>query len=150
MKLLPSLLLLATLPALAQSTDLQRCRALAESGARLACYDALADQAAKNPTPVGSATAAPAARPAADRFGIVERPKDEPDAVRSRISGQFEGWNPGGLITLDNGQVWAIADGSSAVVYLKNPQVTIRRGALGSFVLELEGSNHSAKVKRVK
>lgn len=130
---------------------LQRCRALTESAARLSCYDSLAEQSAKAPAgaavAIATATAAPAA---AQTFGLTMQRQSEPDVIKTQIEGLVEGWGPGRTFTLANGQVWQVSDGSSAVLYLKNPKVEIRRAALGTFMLELEGTNETARVKRLR
>jgi len=143
------------------SAGLQSCRALTEAKARLSCYDALADQAAKQPQAPAASTAplavaatatatATAAAPVADTFGLTNRPKNEPNVISGQIDGLFEGWGPNQIIYLSNGQAWQVIDGSRAVVYLKNPKVEIRKAAMGSFMLELEGSNETARVKRLR
>nr|WP_295081498.1 hypothetical protein [uncultured Roseateles sp.] len=149
------------------SAGLQGCRALTEAKARLSCYDALADQAAKQPQAPAASTAplavgataaaatsntatATAAAPVADTFGLTSRPKNEPDVISGQIDGLFEGWGPNQIIYLNNGQAWQVIDGSRAVVYLKSPKVEIRKAAMGSFMLELEGSNETARVKRLR
>jgi hypothetical protein len=145
---------------------LQRCRAIGDPQARLACYDALPLRApaaaaatpplapaaatrAAVPAPAAAATAAPAPvpAPAAQRFG--QESRDEPQALVSRIPGVFEGWGPRSRISLANGQVWQVIDGSEGVYLLQNPQVTVRRAMLGGFVLEIEGANRAPRVRRV-
>lgn len=141
------------------SAGLQSCRALTEAKARLSCYDALADQTAKQPQAPAASTAplavaatatTTAAAPVADTFGLTNRPKNEPNVISGQIEGLFEGWGPNQIIYLSNGQAWQVIDGSRAVVYLKNPKVEIRKAAMGSFMLELEGSNETARVKRLR
>lgn len=119
---------------------LQSCRAIGDPQARLACYDAL-------PLAPAAATRAAVPAPAAQRFG--QESRDEPQAQVSRIPGVFEGWGPRSRITLANGQVWQVIDGSEGVYLLQNPQVTVRRGVLGGFVLEIEGANRAPRVRRV-
>lgn len=135
------LLLLASTAAsaLAQETSaLQACRGISEGPQRLACYDAL-------PLP------APAASAAASTFGLeIKVLQAAPGEVTSRIDGRFDGWGPKSLIRLANGQVWQVSDDSDAVLNLNNPQVTIRRGILGAFYLELDGTNRTARVKRLQ
>jgi len=155
------LLTLAALPAAAQSTDaeLLRCAAQPDGTARLACFDALATRLRALPVSAPSALpAAPVAPPPAAvtpeqkvaAFGAPQiSAKDELEAMQSRIDGLFEGWQGGSIFTLANGQRWMVMDGSSGVVSLKNPKVTVRRGALGSFRIEFEGSNQTARVKRL-
>jgi hypothetical protein len=135
---------LAAGSASAQDAELLRCSEMsADKEARLACYDALAARtfAARQ------AGATPAAKAAV--FGAESQPRrDELEAIDSHIEGLFEGWQANSVLRLANGQVWQVIDGSSAVVYLKNPKVRVRRAAMGSFILELEGSNETARVRR--
>ena len=137
--------------AAAQASDagLQRCSMLADRDARLSCFDALAAAAASDPQVLRPMTAA--AVPARlESFGL-ERPQSkEPEQIDSQIDGLFEGWGPNSVISLSNGQRWQVSDGSSAVLYLNQPKALVRRGAMGTFVLELEGSNQTAKVRRLR
>ena len=70
--------------------------------------------------------------------------------VNSHIEGLFDGWGPKTVINLANGQAWRINDNSSATVYLTNPKVLIRRGVMGTYVMELEGTNSTAKLLRLR
>ncbi|MCV2359091.1 hypothetical protein LNV08_08890 [Paucibacter sp. TC2R-5] len=161
--------MLPCIAALAQPASPQQCRALPDAQARLLCYDTWVDgQAAALKTPgqvdpalaaAAAAAAAPAlvpaavstAQPAAASFGLEQQArKAEAQEVESEISGLFEGWGPKHVIRLANGQLWQIVDGSSAVLYLKNPKVKVRRGMLGTYVLEFEASNETAKVRRLE
>ena len=140
------LLVLASGAALAQSADLQRCRSIADNNARLVCYDALAAGA-------GTAGREPIAMPAnaAAAFGLERQAMQAgADAIDSQLTGLVEGWGPRSQFKLANGQVWQVIDGSSAVLYLKDPKVKIRRGAMGTFVLELDGTNETARVNRLR
>ena len=134
MKALPLTLLLsgALLAAPAHASDaILKCRTLADGPARLACYDAIDVK--------GPAMTAPAKR------------KDEAKSVTSTIEGRFDGWGPGAQIKLANGQVWRVVDGSEvALPAASNPKVSIERGMLGAFYLQVEGSNNTARVSRVK
>lgn len=140
-------------------TELRACRAIADKTARLACYDALPLAAAATAaTPAAKAMPAPqtarAAMPAAaastpaEQFGLSSAQLRQADTLETEIMGRFEGWRPKQLITLANGQVWRISDDSSAVYNLQNPRVTVRRGVLGAFYLEIEGVNQSPRVRR--
>lgn len=156
----------AALPALAATdADLRRCRGIADDRARLACYDALvpADTGGERPPAAAlpaTGTAAPAAPAAAagvaaaapapeSSFGLRQR-TDPIDAIESTIPGRFDGWAPNAKLTLANGQVWQISDGSRGVYRLDSPKVRVRKGALGSFFLEIEGQNQSPRVRRVQ
>ena len=162
-----SVLLLTSASAFAQDTALLHCADIAGRDERLACFDALAAKArtakAMAATPLGQA----------DKFGretvpvkpaekvadkVAEKSADKPaekqseviDAVKSHIDGIVEGWTAGTVFTLANGQRWQVADGSAATIYLKSPKVTVKRAMLGGYVIELEGTNRTAKVKRVE
>ncbi len=147
----------------AQAQDpaaLRQCRALADTAARLACYDAIplpavpvvpaAAPVARPATPVAAPVAltAPAPVPEA-QFGL-PTPADRVQEIVTRYDGLFEGWRPDERIRLANGQVWQVVDGSSGVYNLKSPKVTIRRGALGRFVLDIEGANKTPTVRRTE
>ena len=164
----------------ADDTLIARCRAIANSSERLACYDAIAlpaSPSAARPAPTSSfappkAGAAPTTPPAAAalplppplpgapaaqplqneaQFGMEHKAyQTELGAVRSRIPGRFEGWSANSQIALENGMVWQVIDNTSRYLYLDNPAGTVKRGALGSFFLDIEGTNHMPRVRRVK
>lgn len=136
---------LLALPAQAQVADseLLRCAALPDATARLACFDELAVGAKVRQSPQGRSAAIVAA------FGAPTA-ADQTTSIDSEIDGLLEGWGPASQFRLRNGQVWRVSDNSSATLYLKSPKVTVRRGALGSFVIEFEGSKETARVRRVQ
>jgi hypothetical protein len=166
-------LLAAALPAAAQvdSQRMQTCRAVTDAAARLACYDAIPVPAAATPgaagvagTPAASrpATASTPATPAAATlpttppavaaFGLpaAKAPDAALNAFDSRIPGAFTGWEPRTRFRLANGQLWEVADGSSAYYRLNNPSVTVSRGTLGSFFMRIEGVSQVPRVRRVE
>lgn len=171
------LVILWPLTAAANDAALQKCRAVEDSSQRLKCYDAIPIgagastpvAAAVTPIPASGATAqspspattsAPAPVPATtaasaptagSQFGLpAKTPDAEVNRIESYIAGKFEGWRPNSNIRLANGQVWQIADDTSRYLDFDNPKVAVRRGALTSFYLEIEGTNHSPRVRRVK
>lgn len=142
---LSALLLLACGSAAANdATTILQCRALTDKTARLACYDAI---------PV-DAQAASAAKTPEQAFGMETMKKkesEEPRSIESTIPGDFDGWGPGAQIKLANGQVWRVVDGSEAVLTrMHNPKVRIKRNLFGTLFLHVEGTNNSAKVRRVQ
>lgn len=149
-----ALALAAAWPAAQAAGDdvLARCRGIQESAARLACYDAIPlSPATPGTAPARPAAAPPAAASEVQRFGLPATSRPEPlEAVESRIDGHFEGWYPGTRIRLANGQVWQVTDSSSRFADVDNPKVTVRRGALGSFFLDIDGVNPSPRVRRVE
>lgn len=142
-------------------TGIAACRGVVDATARLACYDALPLPGAATAVP-GATAAAPqipsargavapapvAAAPAS--FGL-ERPLSaDTQEISSRFDGDFEGWGPTTRVRLANGQVWQVIDGSSAALYLRSPRITVKRAMMGGFVMEFEGSNRTAKVRRLE
>lgn len=133
------------------------CRALAPREARLDCYEAI--PLPRRPAPSAQAAAMPAApaataAPAADdsaRFGLpAGRGAGVPDRIRSSVGPELQRWEVGTRIRLANGQVWEVIDGGAGNVGPDNREVTVRRGAMGSFFLDFSGSNHSPRVRRVQ
>lgn len=154
MKALPlAVLLLASGSALADDAALLKCRTLTDVAARVACYDAIPVGAAK---PAAAAATAAAAAPAAkpeENFGLeaVKQRETQPKSIQSTIVGDFEGWGPNTRIRLANGQVWRIIDGSEAILPRSSGvQVSIERNMFGTLFLRVDGSNSSAKVRRVE
>jgi hypothetical protein len=86
------------------------------------------------------------------QFGLEERAimAGALEAIESNIPGRFSGWTPNERIRLANGQVWQVTDGSSRAYDVENPKVTITRGSLGAFYLNLTGDNRSVRVRRIQ
>ncbi len=151
--LIGTLLLATSRTAVADDAALARCRAEAAAAQRLACYDAIplrpAATAAGSVAAPAAAAPAPAGQAAANQFGL---PSTEAalGAIESSLTGKVEGWGPRTQFRLANGQVWAIDDASSADLFLQDPKVRIRRGFGGAFYLELDGTNRSPRVRRVR
>ena len=148
MKKALSLLLFVSSAALADDAAVLKCRTLPDAQSRLACYDAMPLGAASVATPA----AAPAASGAAGfgRQSIARKADEEPKSIESTVVGDFEGWGPNARIKLANGQVWRVTDDSSAVLPRRsNTRVRIERNLFGTLFLHVEGTNSSAKVRRV-
>jgi hypothetical protein len=153
-RLMLAVLVSTTFAAEAAPDDaLAACRAIKDSTARLACYDALPIALAPRATPGSPPVAAPPAAtvPEAARFGLPARSAAEPiQAIESHIPGHFSGWEAGSRIRLANGQVWQVTDGTSRFADVDNAKVTVRRGALGSFFLDIDGVNPAPRVRRIE
>ena len=151
----------------ASDADLLRCRGVTDAPKRLACYDGIGIVVGAGTTtaplvasgaPVGvssnAITPAPtvqAAVPAVPEFGFEDRKaRGSADRIESQIVGNFEGWSAHSRVRLANGQVWQVSDDSSRSMYFTNPKVVIRRGLLGAYYLEIDGTNYSPRVKRVE
>lgn len=154
--------------------ELNDCRALTSSVARLDCYDQLVaahaaspSQAAKprtaeNPAPV-TPTAAAATTAASvpklsqeDLFGKGETKlrqsvqeatdTEEIERIEATVVEVRKTKSGKAVITLDNGQVWIQADSSRARVSIDD-KVTIRRRSFGSYTLYSKKT--SIRVKRI-
>jgi len=162
--------------AVANEAGILKCRALADAGKRLACYDAIdvtaaAGSAASAKLPVGAATSetaaataavtnavSPAAGAASPRspspaaeFGLP--PKQTAvgvDRIETTIKGRLESWQQGSRIRLANGQVWQVTDDSRGVCECDNRKVVVTRGAFGTYFLEVEGKGNAPRVKRIE
>lgn len=140
------LLMLATSgAALADDAAMLRCRGITDASARLACYDAIAVQ-----TPEEKARQAEVTQ--REQFGLSKGAPAGPelDAIDTYIPGHFEGWGPGSTFQLANGQVWQVNDNSSGIHYIDNPKVKVRHGVFTAYYLEIEGTNRSPRVSRVR
>lgn len=155
------LLLLVSTGALADEAALLKCRALTDSAARLACYDAIpagapAAAAAAPRAPAAPAVAqapAPAAGAAAKDFGLPEKKREQapPSSIESTIVGLSSGWAAGSQITLANGQVWRVLDGGEVVLPpVENRKVRIEKNYFGTLFMVADGTHHSPKVRRIR
>lgn len=130
---------------------LHACAAIDAAAERLACYDRLAGRAEAAPVAVTAAPAVaapPASPPAAapgsaasppkESFGLysAEHPTAPPAAQSLTEVVTAMGTSAGGrpTVTLKDGQVWEF-DTSDPLLAIGDT-VTIRRAALGSFILE--------------
>lgn len=125
----------------AQDSALRQCRVLPDAAARLSCYDAI-PLAAARPAAVQAAPAG---------FGFPEPAGTAAtQTVQSAVGADFTGWRGRTQITLENGQVWEVVDGSLGAVGPANRKVVVRRAAFGSYRMEFEGLNNAPTVRRVK
>jgi len=118
---------------------------------RLACYD----QAFGKP-PASAAATSPAPK---EQFGFTEKEMARnsgqsatpaaPDSVTAAIKSLD--WRRDGkfVVTLDNTQVWAQSEFNSQADVQVGDAITVRRGALGSYLLVTK-AGIGTRVKRVK
>lgn len=120
---------------------LARCAKTAPSGARLACYDALAAQRFRIAIPPSSSASAPplSPSPTAQDFGLnaaqkqKARPQKQIQSIEASVIGIRTSAIGRMLVELSNGQLWEL-DSADPLLAMGN-LVTIRRGALGSYLL---------------
>ena len=105
---------------------LQRCSQFSDDQKRLACYDKL--------------TGSQEQQQAVD---------EAPDAITATITKTEEGAYGKTVFTLDNGQVWR-QTGTKRSILRAGEQVTVERGALGSFMMRKATGGRSLRVKRIK
>lgn len=144
------ILLLASGAALADGAAILRCRQQVDPGQRFICYESIVVAEAVA-APVTRAAPTPPLSPSAEMFGLEQKAtQGAVQSIDSRIPGRFYGWEPNEKILLANGQVWQISDDSRGALVASDPKVTVRRGALGAFYLDIAGTNRSPKVRRAK
>lgn len=121
---------------------ISRCSSIADSAARLQCFDRAA--------PGASA----ALTPKADDFGKPVAPAPEVEQVVATVSQLSKTVRGRALFVLDNGQTWRQIDGDDAQVLEPPPgsalKVTIERGIFGSYHLMIDGRNGLIRVRRVQ
>ena len=160
------------------STKLAHCATIATTESRLACYDALARRSAEGattsavPAPASPAALAPAAAArvtsapapglapvaapdpaeAARNFGLsslqLHAAPQEPQSVEAHVTQVTVDQALRNYVVLDNGQTWASTDGDLQLD--SGELVTVKRAALGSFMLVSTTSKHSYHVRRVR
>jgi hypothetical protein len=152
--------LLWTLPTVAAETspevpqEFLTCYGIKLSGERLACYDRAVEYLRQS----GDTVAAPSSE---NSFGLQGRANDtrnkestaaEPEqtasvtALVSEVSASRDGMK---TITLDNGQTWRQITGSNTVFIAVGDEVTVNRGALGSFLMRIPNGG-PLRVRRIK
>lgn len=156
--------LAAVSAAAAVPTAAEECSAIADDRERLECYDAVFGKPAgggRQPIPAVSEAEAPAAAPVNPQadFGLSDSAKAarEPDKAKPRYPGSITDtvaavrFKPTGelVVTLKNGQVWVQTDTLSMARLQAGETVTIRKGALGSYVL-VTPSHVATHVKRIQ
>lgn len=121
---------LATSAAAWTGDEGHRCAIIVDDARRLACYD--------------EAFGAPDS-PANDEARREEASNFSFSAVVSGLERRGERF----VATLDNGQVWSQAETNTRIDIRVGDTVTIRRGALGSYLLS-DGEGLATRVKRVR
>ena len=84
------------------------------------------------------------------RLGFSRAPSAK-DVIRSRIVGEFRGWQAGTVFQLENGQTW-IVEGREARAFSlrRDPEVEIQPAAFGAWKLYVQPEGLWVHVKRVK
>ena len=109
--------------------------------------------AATTATATAAATATPDSEvPGGDRRGLASDPEEKDNTpIRSRILGEFNGWDGQTIFKLENGMIWVQDDRDKFYVKdLENPIAVIEPGMFGSWHLHVEGYRSECKVKRIQ
>ena len=127
------------------------CAHVRDDTDRLACYD----QAFGKP-PASAAATSPAP---SEQFGFTEKEMAHntrqsaapaaPDSVTAAIKSLDRRLDGKFVVTLDNTQVWAQSEFNSQADVQVGDAITVRRGALGSYLLVTK-AGIGTRVKRVK
>lgn len=135
-------------PAMAQGS-IEDCRSIADSAKRLACYDALSGQS-RQAQPVPESDEARVERQT-QQFGLTEQQKAPEDRKEvERVTAAITGIS-GSRITLDNGMVWRVTDGSKLLDWAREGQVaTVKQGFLSGYRMTVEGVRGLAVVERIR
>ena len=72
------------------------------------------------------------------------------EPVKSRLVGEFRGFAPGRVFTLENGQQWEVTESAELNARVMNPEVEMRPGVLNTWWMLVGKYNTRAKVRRVK
>jgi hypothetical protein len=71
--------------------------------------------------------------------------------IKSRIKGNFSGWDGSTVFVLENGMIWEQADNDKFYIReVANPEITIEPGMFKSWRLSVEGFNSECRVARVQ
>ena len=164
---LSALLVALCQPALAQTTsqDATTCATIENDGTRLACYDGLfrskpeqADKGAKiapglpeSPTPSKPQQPKADIAPSQDDvaiFGKREEYHKKVNIIHVEITEAYRDVYGKWVFITTNSQVWRQSDIKRATIPSLPAKATIKRGAMGSFMLKFEDRNRSIRVKR--
>jgi hypothetical protein len=119
---------------------------------------------AADPTPeavaaraTGSASAAEAGgwlnwlhpKPKAKKEGPRQKEKPAEMMIIAHIVGKFSGWGPHTVFILDNGQAWAVSDGTSHNLTRPqlNPEVRITPKSVFGYMLEIPSADAQTRVR---
>jgi hypothetical protein len=176
----PLLLITATSTALAADTaaEVRQCTQLKDSLERLVCYDrifmapATVEMAPRQVAPAPAPAAAPpvviappppppvvstpapqpAPAPATVPAPAPTRPavQETPNVIEAKIAGLKELRRELYVFTLDNGQVWQQGEAQGVLDVRIGDALVIRKGAFGSYLLELTKGSPRIRVSRLK
>ncbi len=98
------------------------------------------------------ATAAPPAPATAQQAPAAQHESAElgGQPIRSRLKGSVEGWEPGTVFELENGQQWKVLKGSMKLRKpLEAPEIVVVPGLAGRWFLQVDEDMPKARVYRI-
>ena len=147
-------------------TQLLSCQQITGEEQRLSCFDQIVSRLDATPviaesapepinrvveTPVATATQTPALQQQlAEKFGLKKpKPEEVIEEIASKVSAVGVDLNKKMLVTLENGQQWRQIDREYLHIQ-PGDSCIVKRGAIGSFLLGIEGSKKRIRVRRVE
>lgn len=95
------------------------------------------------------AVAAPMPADATRDAGLLEGASDAP--IRSRLVGRVDGWWPGTVFELANGQQWRVLKGAMTLrTPLQQPEIEVVPGISGRWFLQVDPDLPKARVQRIR
>ena len=150
--------LLSALPAIAAESpagvpqEFVTCYGIQRTSERLACYD----RAVEYLRQPGGKVAAPSAEASFGLQGSSSETRNEDSsaeadqaALTARVSNVSSSRDGMKTIKLDNGQTWRQITGSNAVFLEAGDPITVKRGALNSFIMQVPNGG-PLRVRRIK
>ena len=96
--------------------------------------------------PVATATAPASAPAAAPMFAGLD---DGP--IEAHVTGTVDGWQPGTVFSLDNGQQWQVLKGEMKLKKpVSNPAIVVVPGIAGRWFLQVDADLPKARVYRIR
>ncbi len=104
-------------------------------------------------TPAQDTAAAPTPAPAAAREEAAAQHESAElggQPIRSRLKGSVDGWEPGTVFELENGQQWKVLKGSMKLRKpLDAPEIVVVPGLAGRWFLQVDEDMPKARVYRI-
>ncbi|MFL9583993.1 hypothetical protein [Stenotrophomonas sp. AB1(2024)] len=133
--------------AIEQRVDPQQLADVGLSPAQLQTLNRLLREAdARAPAPVAAPVAMPGGPTAAPMFpGLDDGP------IHASVTGPVDGWQPGTVFTLDNGQQWQVLKGEMKLKASRsNPPIVVVPGIAGRWFLQVDEDLPKARVFRIR
>ena len=125
---------------LEQRLSAEQLQQVGLSAQQLQLLNRMLSEAAPSPAPVAAATPTPAPM----QIGLEEGP------VHSSVQGTVEGWGPGTVFVLANGQQWKVLKGQMRLrAALQSPEIEVIPGIAGRWFLQVDEDLPKARVYRI-